>query len=141
MLLDSLFHNLNDCESGTKEVLAYLDDIYPALVLGVNHGIMRTTSDSSIGHMQVYIHPGRESNKILVNDRGLVLETTRVGYRSLLPYTAGDILPVENFVARYYPDLVRDTLLEKKLPQPGKSAGEATKVVGVSGHPLRGDRQ
>jgi len=48
MLLDSLFHSQNDCEGGTKEVLAYLQALYPALSLGSNRGMLQTTSGSAI---------------------------------------------------------------------------------------------
>lgn len=138
MLLDSLFHNLNDCEAGTKEVLAYLDDIYPHLVLGSNRGLLRTTGGEFIGHMQVYLGPDAAARRIVDSERGVVIETTRVGRDSILPYLAGEVFPLEDFVARYYPELVAGTPLADLLAgPPGATPGETRRIVGTSDHPLK----
>jgi len=138
MLLDSLFHSQNDCEGGTKEVLAYLQALYPALSLGSNRGMLQTTSGELIGHMQVFIGPGPASGKIIDNDRGLIVETTRVSHNSVLPYGSGDVLPLEDFVVRYYPEIVAGTPLADSLSN-GVQLGEdtANRIVGTSDHPLK----
>ena len=100
ILLDSLFHSQNDCEGGTKEILAYLQALYPTLRLGSNRGILQTTTGDLIGHMQVFIGPGPESTRILESPQGLIVETTRIGNDSVLPYSSGDIFPLEDFVIR-----------------------------------------
>lgn len=142
MVLDSLFHNLNDCEAGTKEILAYLDELYPNLALGSNRGLLRTTAGDFIGHMQVYLGPDPASRKIIDNDRGVVIETTRVGRDSILPYQAGETFPLEDFVARYYPEIVAGTPLAGLLAD--RSAGardtdpqDPRRIVGTSDHPLK----
>ena len=138
MLLDSLFHSQNDCEGGTKEILAYLQALYPALSLGSNRGMLQTTSGELIGHMQVFIGPGPGSGKIVDNDRGLIVETTRVGHDSVLPYSSGDVFPLEDFVVRYYPEIVAGTPLADRLSS-GVPLGEdtANRIVGASDHPLK----
>ena len=139
MLLDGLFHRQNDCEGGTKEVLAYLQSLYPELPLGTNRGMLQTTRGDFIGHMQGYIGPGGPSAKILDNRQGLIIETTRIGPDSVVPYQSGEIFPLEDFVARYYPELVRGTPLERLLATgpagPGGAAGG--NIVGTSDHPLK----
>ena len=138
MLLDSLFHNLNDCEGGTKEVLAYLNEIYPALILGSNRGMLQTTTGELIGHMQVFIGPGEASRKIIENDRGVILETTRVSRESVIPYVSGDVFPLEDFVVHYYPEIVAGTPLAARLGgQDDGGAGGQRKIVGTSDHPLK----
>ena len=139
MLLDGLFHQQNDCEGGTKEVLAYLQSLYPELSLGTNRGILQTTSGEFIGHMQGYIGPGPESVKILDNRQGLIIETTRIGPDSVVPYQSGEIFPLEDFVARYYPELVVGTPLEALLGGAGGGSGGPAggRIVGTSDHPLK----
>ncbi|MFH0783220.1 MAG: hypothetical protein V2B20_14900 [Pseudomonadota bacterium] len=138
MLLDSLFHNQNDCEGGTKEVLAYLQALYPALSLGSNRGMLQTTTGELIGHMQVFIGPGPTSEKILANPHGVIVETTRVSLNSVLPYGSGDVFPLEDFVVRYYPGIVAGTPLERALSS-GVQLGEdeASRIVGTSDSPLK----
>ncbi|KJR97052.1 MAG: hypothetical protein VR65_26005 [Desulfobulbaceae bacterium BRH_c16a] len=138
MLLDSLFHNLNDCEGGTKEVLAYLDALYPDLVLGSNRGMLQTTTGESIGHMQVYLGPDPATRKIIENDRGVVLETTRVSRESILPYVSGEVFPPEDFVVRYYPEIVAGTPLADSLRERLEPVtGHRQNIVGTSDHPLK----
>lgn len=138
MLLDSLFHYQNDCEGGTKEVLAYLQALYPALSLGSNRGMLQTTTGELIGHMQVFIGPGPESAKIIENDRGLIVETTRVSRESVLPYGSGDVFPLEDFVVRYYPEIVAGTPLAGSLASGVPLAmDQASRIVGTSDHPLK----
>jgi hypothetical protein len=138
MLLDSLFHNLNDCEGGTKEVLAYLDELYPDLVLGSNRGVLQTTTGELIGHMQVYLGSDPATRRIIGNDRGVILETTRVGRDSVLPYVSGEVFPLEDFVARYYPEIVAGTPLADALLSWGQSGEvDRQRIVGTSDHPLK----
>lgn len=138
MLLDSLFHNLNDCEGGTKELLAYLDELYPGLVLGSNRGMLQTTTGELIGHMQVYLGSDPVTRKIIGNDRGVVLETTRVGRDSVLPYISGEVFPLEDFVVRYYPEIVAGTPLADALLSWGRSGEvDRQRIVGTSDHPLK----
>jgi hypothetical protein len=140
MLLDGLFHQQNDCEGGTKEVLAYLRSLYPDLPLGTNRGMLQTTTGEYIGHMQGYIGPGPFATKILDNSQGLIIETTRIGPDSVVPYQSGEIFPIEDFVVRYYPQLVIGTPLEGLL---GSTADGFTgapgggRIVGTSDHPLK----
>lgn len=140
MLLDGLFHQQNDCEGGTKEVLAYLRSLYPDLPLGTNRGMLQTTTGEFIGHMQGYIGPGPPATKILDNSQGLIIETTRIGPDSVVPYQSGEIFPLEDFVVRYYPQLVVGTPLEGLL---GSTADGFTgapgggRIVGTSDHPLK----
>lgn len=139
MLLDGLYHQQNDCEGGTKEVLAYLQSLYPDLPLGTNRGILRTTTGEFIAHMQGYIGPGAPSAKILDNSQGLIIETTRIGPESVVPYRSGEIFPLEDFVVRYYPHLVVGTPLEALLGSGGDSPGRPGdgQIVGTSDHPLK----
>ncbi|GEM_PF-1660286 len=138
MLLDSLFHDQNDCEGGTKEILAYLQALYPSLSLGSNRGMLQTTTGELIGHMQVFIGPGPAIGKILENDRGLIVETTRVSLNSVLPYGSGDVFPLEDFVIRYYPEIVAGTPLAAGLPGGAAMGAEETKrIVGTSDSPLK----
>ena len=138
MFLDALFHSQNDCEGGTKEILAYLQALYPTLRLGSNRGMLQTTSGQLVGHIQVFIGPGRESGKILENAQGLIVETTRIGRDSVLPYSSGDVFPLEDFVVRYYPQIVAGTPLAtgagKETSLDGDAAG---RIVGTSNHPLK----
>lgn len=136
MLLDALFHNLNDCESGTKEVLAYLQDLYPELRLGSNRGLVPTTTGEVIGHMQVYLAADELTRGVLANDHGLVVETTRVGQDSVLPYRSGEIFPLEDFVFRYYPAVIVGTPLEALYQGDGEAA-DGLNIVGTSDHPLK----
>ncbi len=138
MLLDSLFHWQNDCEGGTKEVLAYLQTLYPALELGSNRGMLQTTTGELIGHMQVFIGPGPASGKILASDRGLIVETTRVGLDSIRTYASGEVFPLEDFVVRYYPEIVAGTPLAGAVSD-GRplTTEEAARIVGSSDHPLK----
>lgn len=138
MLLDSLFHNLNDCEGGTKEILAYLDQLYPQLALGSNRGLVQTTSGDLIGHMQVYLEPGPQAENILENENGLVVETTRISEGSILRYVAGDTYPIEDFVSRYYPEILPPaTWSTSKLSTAKSSETESRNIVGTSNHPLK----
>ena len=139
MLLDGLYHQQNDCEGGTKEVLAYLQSLYPDLSLGTNRGILRTTTGEFIAHMQGYIGPGPQSSKILDNSQGLIVETTRIGPESVVPYRSGEIFPLEDFVVRYYPQLVVGTPLEALLGSGGGASGRPGdgQIVGTSDHPLK----
>jgi len=138
MLLDSLFHSQNDCEGGTKEVLAYLQALYPTLRLGSNRGILQTTSGDLIGHMQVFIGPGPESTRILESPQGLIVETTRIGNDSVLPYSSGDVFPLEDFVVRYYPEIVAGTPLAAGTGEETSLDGDtAGRIVGTSDHPLK----
>lgn len=141
LFLESLFHNLNDCESGTKEILSYLGDLYPKLEVGSNRGMLKTTTGEVIGHMQVYIAPGKTAENILANKNGLIVETTRVSVDSVLPWSAGDIFPMEDFIFHYYPQLISGTpLVEKLSPLYGSGqvgGGEERKIVGSSDHPLK----
>ncbi|MBU1565192.1 MAG: hypothetical protein KJ630_06145 [Proteobacteria bacterium] len=138
MLLDSLFHNQNDCEGGTKEVLAYLQALYPVLRLGSNRGMLQTTTGELIGHMQVFVGPGPESRRIIENDRGLIVETTRVSLESVQPYGSGEVFPLEDFVIRYYPEIVAGTPLADAVSQsPELGAEQAGRIVGTSDHPLK----
>lgn len=138
MLLDALFHNQNDCEGGTKEVLAYLQALYPALKLGSNRGMLQTTTGELIGHMQVFIGHDAASEKIIANRQGVLVETTRVSLSSILPYGSGDVFPLEDFVVRYYPGIVAGTPLEGALSS-GVHLGEneAGRIVGTSDSPLK----
>lgn len=137
MFLDSLFHNLNDCEGGTKEVLAYLNAIYPALKLGSNRGMIPTTTGEVIGHMQVYLGSDQATQKIIENLNGLVIETTRVSRDSILPYTSGDVYPMEDFIFRYYPEAIEGTPL-MSLYQGGEDGpADGLRFVGTSDHPLK----
>jgi len=137
MLLDSLFHNLNDCEGGTKEILAYLDMLYPDLQIGSSRGMLRTTTGELIGHMQVFIGTGLESNKIIANQNGVVLETTRVGMDSIFPYASGDIFPLEDFIFRYYPKLAGGTPFAGKMMRRDGTYGPTEHIVGTSNHALK----
>lgn len=140
MLLDGLFHQQNDCEGGTKEVLAYLRSLYPELPLGTNRGMLQTTTGEFIGHMQGYIGPGPPATKILDNSQGLIIETTRIGPESVVPYQSGEIFPLEDFVVRYYPQLVIGTPLETLLGARGDAPPGAPgggRIVGTSDHPLK----
>jgi len=141
LFLESLFHNLNDCESGTKEILSYLSDLYPKLEVGSNRGLLKTTTGEVIGHMQVFIAPGRVAENILANKNGLIVETTRVSVESVLPWSAGDIFPLEDFVIHYYPQLIAGTPLMEKLSavyDKGPVGGvEGRNIVGSSDHPLK----
>ncbi len=138
MLLDSLFYLQNDCEAGTKEVLAYLQALYPNLTLGSNRGMLRTTSGELIGHMQVFIGPGQGSGEIFESERGLIVETTRIGQDSVLPYSSGDVFPLEDFVVRYYPELVAGTPLARALSQGADpDMDQLGRIVGTSDHPLK----
>lgn len=139
MVLDSLFHNLNDCEGGTKEVLAYLDQLYPELVLGSNRGLLQTTTGELIGHMQVYLGSDPATRKIVANERGVVLETTRVSRESVLPYVSGEVFPLEDFVVRYYPEIVAGTPLADFLRGRDTSGAplDPRRIVGTSDHPLK----
>ncbi|MDK9707199.1 MAG: hypothetical protein OEL83_09120 [Desulforhopalus sp.] len=138
MLLDSLFHFQNDCEGGTKEIIAYLQALYPALQLGSNRGMLQTTTGELIGHMQAFIGPGPDTGKIIANDRGLIVETTRVSFDSVLPYQAGDVFPLEDFVVRYYPDIAADSPLAAALAARDGGSGEGGKrIVGTSDSPLK----
>ena len=141
LFLESLFHNLNDCESGTKEIISYLGDLYPKLEVGSNRGMLKTTTGEVIGHMQVYIAPGKIADDILVNKNGLIVETTRVSVDSVLPWSAGDIFPVEDFIFHYYPQLIAGTPLVEKLSAAYGSGAlrgvEDRTIVGSSEHPLK----
>ncbi len=138
MLLDALFHKQNDCEGGTKEVLAYLQALYPALSLGSNRGMLQTTTGELIGHMQVFIGHDPASEKIIANRQGVLVETTRVSLSSILPYASGDVFPLEDFVVRYYPGIVAGTPLEGALSS-GVQLGEDElgRIVGTSDSPLK----
>ncbi|BCL62929.1 hypothetical protein DGMP_36220 [Desulfomarina profundi] len=139
LLLDGLYHNLNDCEGGTKEVLAYLDDLYPQLEIGSNRGLLRTTSGDVIGHMQVYIAPGKVAGKIMENSNGIVLETTRVAADSIRSWKAGDVFPLEDFVFRFYPALseLADSRRWIQNEKNSSETGRFQKIVGTSNHPLK----
>jgi len=136
MLLDALFHNLNDCEGGTKEILAYLAQLYPGLRLGSNRGMVQTTSGEFIGHMQVYIGADPVTRKILDNRDGIVVETTRVGLDSILPWQSGEVYPLEDFVIYYYPEVVAGTPVAA-LYGGGDGPGGAMDIVGTSNNPLK----
>ncbi|WP_457577804.1 hypothetical protein [Desulfomarina sp.] len=140
LLLDGLYHNLNDCEGGTKEVLAYLDDLYPQLEVGSNRGLLRTTGGDVIGHMQVYIAPGKIAGEIMENSNGIVVETTRVSADSIRPWKAGDVFPLEDFVFQFYPALSKIAGLRYRLQNEknsNESGGHSRKIVGTSNHPLK----
>ena len=140
LLLESLFHNLNDCEGGTKEILAYLSDIYPSIQLGSNRGMIRTTNGKVIGHMQVYLGPGTETDSIIENQNGITIETTRITSGSILPYSTGDRFPIEDFIYRYYPASILGTPFAKILipaDRPHLRQGQQSEIVGTSNHPLK----
>lgn len=140
MLLDGLFHNLNDCEGGTKEVIAYLDALYPELTFGTNRGMLQTTTGEVIGHMQVFLHPNQSTQRVLENREGLVIETTAISEASIQPYRFGDVFPLEDFVAQFYPEVVVGTPLEQLLSPylATDSDGIARKnIVGTSNNPLK----
>ncbi len=140
LLLESLFHNLNDCEGGTKEILAYLNDIYPDTKSGSNRGMIRTTNGKVIGHMQAYLYSGGTADRIVANQEGITVETTRVTSDSILPYSTGDRFPLEDFIYRYYPAVVEGTPFAKKLiptEKPPTDRGNYREIVGTSNHPLK----
>lgn len=140
MLLDGLFHDLNDCEGGTKEVISYLDSMYPHLSFGSLRGMLRTTTGGAIGHMQAYIAPDSSTQAVLPNTHGLVIETTVITSDSIQPYSSGELYPIEEFVALYYPDVVVGTPLEELLRnRPGRieDSIDPLKIVGTSNHPLK----
>lgn len=138
MLLDSLYHNLNDCEGGTKEILAYLDDLYPGMTIGSNRGLLKTNTGVLIGHMQAYIGPGPATENIIANDKGVVIETTRIGPDSVQAYRLGELHPLEDFVLRYYPDLGEGTPLSDRVRMQRRSSPTAGRdIVGSSNHPLK----
>lgn len=140
MLLDGLFHNLNDCEGGTKEVISYLDLLYPHLKLGSNRGMLQTTTGEVIGHMQVYIEADATTQKVLPTPHGLVIETTAISEDSIQPFKFGDVYPVEDFILQYYPQIVIGTPLEELLAayQPNDGDGSVLRnIVGTSDHPLK----
>jgi hypothetical protein len=68
----------------------------------------------------------------------LIVETTRVGLDSIRPYASGEIFPLEDFVVRYYPEIVAGTPLAGSL-EDGRplTAEEAGRIVGSSDHPLK----
>lgn len=85
--------------------------------------------------MQVYIAPGGASGKIISNENGIIVETTRVSLGSILPYSAGDITPLEDFILRYYPSLIEGTVLAERLYGAYDSALDSRgqrKIVGTS---------
>lgn len=137
MLLDSLYHNIADCESGSIEIISYLDILYPGLSLGTNRGLIPTTDGRLIGHMQVYLSADQRTRNIMQNRDGLVVEATRVDRESIMAWDGGDRYPLEDFVYRFYPGL--HPAEKYRDGKENQDPGHKKEVVGASNHPMKMD--
>ena len=54
-MLNSLYHDVIDCDSGTKELLSRISDLLPELKLGQNSGVRKTKEGKLIGHVQPFL--------------------------------------------------------------------------------------